>query len=313
MVKVFYHNDPDGWCSAFWVRKYLESQKIEFCADDFIEMNYDRKFPMDKVQLGEQVSMVDFCLNDPEQMVQLAANCYFTWIDLHKSAIEKMSTYMSNYTFRGIRYDGIAACALTWAYFHFKFYKPEPERLNGQLGFSLNATETLNLAPLFTQYIHLWDTWQWKTHDCSGGIEAFITYLMSVDCNPLSDMWDDFEFDGSGDSQTLNFIIKGQSMIAFRNGYAQGLCSSIGKTIEFEGFRCFVCNMGHVSSEWFKSVSDFDIMMPFYYNAQTEQFCFSLYTTKDIDVSKIAVKYGGGGHCGAAGFQSKTLPWLDIC
>ena len=63
--------------------------------------------------------------------------------------------------------------------------------------------------------------------------------------------------------------------------------------------------------DYIKSVdsSTYDILMPFYYNMQTRKFTVSLYGKGDIDVSKIAVKYGGGGHYGAAGFQSETLPF----
>jgi uncharacterized protein len=31
--------------------------------------------------------------------------------------------------------------------------------------------------------------------------------------------------------------------------------------------------------------------------------------SKTVDVSKIAVKYGGGGHKAASGFQCKELPF----
>jgi nanoRNase/pAp phosphatase (c-di-AMP/oligoRNAs hydrolase) len=33
---------------------------------------------------------------------------------------------------------------------------------------------------------------------------------------------------------------------------------------------------------------------------------------KDIDLSVIAVKYGGGGHKGACGFHSRVLPFQMI-
>ena len=33
--------------------------------------------------------------------------------------------------------------------------------------------------------------------------------------------------------------------------------------------------------------------------------------SKTIDVSKIALKYGGGGHKEAAGFECVKLPWEE--
>jgi len=296
MVKVFYHNDPDGWCSAYWVRKHLESEGIPFTNEDLIEMNYDKKFPMNKVQCGEKVFMVDFCLNDPDDMLALATNTDFTWIDHHKTAIDKMEPLFGSKPgsnckpVMGIRYDSIAACALTWAYF---------------FGNKDDATYMYD-APLFTQYIHLWDTWAWKNHPEKSNIEAFIIGLQAIDTHPVTGKWDIFDRDHS----IQDIIDSGKSMIYFRDGYAEGLCDSIGKVIEFEGYKCFVCNMPHCNSEWFITdpLLNYDIMMPFYYNLQTEQFCFSLYSDK-VDVSKIAVKYGGGGHCGASGFQCRNLPF----
>jgi nanoRNase/pAp phosphatase (c-di-AMP/oligoRNAs hydrolase) len=47
--------------------------------------------------------------------------------------------------------------------------------------------------------------------------------------------------------------------------------------------------------------------MPFYF--AKNKWVVSLYTTKDIDVSEIAKKYGGGGHKQAAGFTCDKLPW----
>jgi hypothetical protein len=31
---------------------------------------------------------------------------------------------------------------------------------------------------------------------------------------------------------------------------------------------------------------------------------------KDIDLSAIAIKFGGGGHRGACGFEAGALPWM---
>jgi nanoRNase/pAp phosphatase (c-di-AMP/oligoRNAs hydrolase) len=51
-----------------------------------------------------------------------------------------------------------------------------------------------------------------------------------------------------------------------------------------------------------------DALMGFYYNGNG--WTFSLYHAKhrtDLDLSAIAVKYGGGGHRGACGFTTKSL------
>ena len=68
------------------------------------------------------------------------------------------------------------------------------------------------------------------------------------------------------------------------------------------------------------NIGDYDIMINFYMHKKNN-WCLSFYTAKDdIDVSKIAAKFGGGGHAKAAGasslnelpeFLQKGQPWVS--
>jgi hypothetical protein len=82
-------------------------------------------------------------------------------------------------------------------------------------------------------------------------------------------------------------------------------CKKAAFEFEFNGLRAICLNGGGFNSDVFKSVYDeniHDIMIPFQFNGKN--WSFSLYTTKDdIDCSKIAKLYGGGGHKKASGFQ----------
>jgi oligoribonuclease NrnB/cAMP/cGMP phosphodiesterase (DHH superfamily) len=214
MVKVFYHNDPDGWCSAYWVRKHLENEGISFTESDFIEMNYDKEFPWEILTSGEQVFMVDFSLNDPMNMALLARDYDFTWIDHHASAIEKMSIVYRDYKLKGVRYDGISGCMLTWIYL-----------ISGK---HFYTDEHIQSAPLFTQYIHLWDTWQWKNEDYSKqcDIESFITRIVASNnaSNPLSIWWNAID-DVECATRNIELLVEeGRAMIAFRDGYGKICC-----------------------------------------------------------------------------------------
>jgi hypothetical protein len=237
-----------------------------------------------------------------------------TWIDHHKTAIEKYKDFPV--PIKGFRQDDVAACMLTWAYFEFKWDRP----IDINIGIPTIGDHVIQLSPQFTQYIHLWDTWQWKSDIHANKIEAFITGLQGKDLHPCSDIWGELNDDEilapecndipEGDLLLGSIIDKGCNMIAFRDGYAKSCCDGLGKVIEFEGYRCFACNVPKCNSEWFKSIdsSTYDILMPFYYNIQTGKFTISLYSDI-VDVSKIAVKYGGGGHVSSSGFQSKGLPF----
>jgi nanoRNase/pAp phosphatase (c-di-AMP/oligoRNAs hydrolase) len=69
------------------------------------------------------------------------------------------------------------------------------------------------------------------------------------------------------------------------------------------------------NSQTFDSVWDpekYDAMLTFGW--RRGQWTVSLYSVKqDVDVSEVAVKHGGGGHKGAAGFQCTELPFRLDC
>jgi len=60
----------------------------------------------------------------------------------------------------------------------------------------------------------------------------------------------------------------------------------------------------------FDSIADdsIDAYCRYAYNAIKDKWAFSIYSSKpDIDVSKIASHFGGGGHPNAAGFGIDSL------
>ena len=74
-----------------------------------------------------------------------------------------------------------------------------------------------------------------------------------------------------------------------------------------------VVNSGSANSLFFKDYdrkSEIDIFIS-YIRLPENHWTVSLYSNKqpEIDVSKIAKKYGGGGHAGASGFQCDELPF----
>jgi nanoRNase/pAp phosphatase (c-di-AMP/oligoRNAs hydrolase) len=60
-------------------------------------------------------------------------------------------------------------------------------------------------------------------------------------------------------------------------------------------------------SKW--NEDKYDIMVTFC-RLPSQTWTVSMYTTKkNINVGKLAKKFGGGGHTKAAGFQCKDLPF----
>ena len=72
----------------------------------------------------------------------------------------------------------------------------------------------------------------------------------------------------------------------------------------------FLLGYEHVSLFAWVGETGHDALCGFYFNGK--KWTVSLYHAKhrtDLDLSKIAVKYGGGGHRGACGFTTEIFPF----
>ena len=292
-MKCFYHNDADGKCAGFWVhhRAYLEPD-IEF-----IEISYEKPFPMNTILPNEQIYIVDYSIMPNEMRELLKITKDVTWIDHHKTAIERYKDF--EYDIRGIRYDGIAGCMLTYCYLTYM--------TNGGRGeirpFDIQMTEG---APLFTKLIADWDVWKFDFGDKT---RSFITAFNSYDFNPESKEWNRFFKRILSKSDPVSDMInEGSNMLKYRDGWAKEYLKRFGFEVNFEGLNCFAVNLGNCNSEYFKSLPEgkYDAFMPFAYNG--EKWTVSMYS-KTHDVSDICKKYGGGGHAQAAGFTCEELPF----
>ena len=292
-MKCFYHNDADGKCAGFWVhhRAYLEPD-IEF-----IEISYEKPFPMNTILPNEKIYIVDYSIMPNEMRELLKITKDVTWIDHHKTAIERYKDF--EYDIRGIRYDGIAGCMLTYCYL--------THMTNGGRGeikpFDIQMTDD---APLFTKLIADWDVWKFDYGDKT---RSFITAFNSYDFNPGSKEWNRFfKRILSKSDPVTDMIDEGTSMLKYRDGWAKEYLKRFGFEVNFEGLNCFAVNLGNCNSEYFKSLPEgkYDAFMPFAYNG--EKWTVSMYS-KTHDVSDICKKYGGGGHAQAAGFTCEELPF----
>lgn len=293
-MKCFYHNDSDGKCAAFWVALNVGIHDKYNDMPVFQEIDYRTKFPMETIRKDEQVYIVDYSISPDEMRELLNITKDVTWIDHHKTAIEKYKEF--EHEIRGIRYDGVSGCMLTYCYIHHMTARGEGEIKP----FDISMTED---APMFTKLIDDWDVWKFNYGDDTRYFQiAFNAY----DFSPFADTWDMF-LDNDGE-QTL--IEQGKIMIQYRDNWAKNYMK-LGFETEFEGYKCFAVNLGCCNSDYFKSLPEgkYEILIPFVFDGNV--YTVSLYSTT-VDVSEIAKKYGGGGHKGASGFQIKELPFKKL-
>ncbi len=289
-MKIVHHDDADGKCAAFWVSKSAFHDDGE--AIEFIQMNYNKNFPLEKIIPGEQVYIVDYSIEPDEMRALLAVAGDVVWIDHHITAIEKYKDFEHNVS--GIRMDGIAACMLTWVYLNRMTF--------GGIGEALAFHPNMcNDAPAFVKFIADNDVWKFEHGDTT---RYFCTALNSTDMRPDGEIWKVLV---GRTGYTWKLVEDGKTMMKFRDGWAAGYMK-IGFDTEFEGHLCYACNLGKCNSDYFKSLpkGKYDILMPFVFNGDC--WNVSLYSEK-VDVSEIAKKYGGGGHKGASGFRCDVLPF----
>jgi oligoribonuclease NrnB/cAMP/cGMP phosphodiesterase (DHH superfamily) len=201
------------------------------------------------------------------------------WIDHHKSSIEWAEG--ADFTCRGVRQIGKAACELAWEF----FFGPDVPRAVRLLG--------------------RYDVW-----DHSDPTVLPFQYGMTVtDPAVCSPAWENIFY-----SSTALASILQKGVIA--KTYAEKVNAEIVKTtahtLEWEGLRWICLNGGYRGSRVFSgavSAEPFDGTLAYHWNGRLWRFSLTSCAPNPKDVAAIAKKYGGGGHLTAAGFESDTLPF----
>ena len=278
-----HHNDMDGDCSGAIVHDFHKEkgEKVRFHS-----CNHNLPIPFELIKEDEQVYMVDFSLSEEDFDKLLSITKNVIWIDHHKSAMEKFKgTEVEK--LEGIRRIGDSGCELTWEYFYGSGKRVK--------------------VPTVVRMLGRYDVWDFSLYG-KNKLHALQEYCKTVDTSPSSKVWEkwlDTEYSPKEEVEIGIIYLK------YRDSVWSYFLSSWGIEIEFEGYWTMACNTANVGSEFFKTVHDkgYDLFMPFIYDGK--QWVCSLYTLKDsIDCSKIATKYGGGGHKKAAGFSADELPFL---
>jgi len=250
---------------------------------EMIGINYGGQFPFDKILPGEVVCMVDFCLQPFSDMLRLNTLADLRWIDHHKSAIEEAGKHAVEV--RGLRQDGIGACALTWKYFH--------------------STKVPHAVQLLAEY----DVW-----DHHNPATLPFQYGMRFEENTKPDnqeLWQPLFKDAC---IVADIVETGKTILEYEKRQNAKLCSYATFETEINGLKAIALNRGFTNSKIFDSVWDnekYDVMLTFSRLAlPAKKWTVSLYTDKPgIDCSVIAKSFGGGGHIGASGFQCDDLPF----
>lgn len=295
-TKCFYHSaDLDGQCSGAIVNHFEKEVQL-------FGFNYGEPFPWDAINPSDTVYMVDVSLPIPD-MVRLAkflkqgSGCLI-YIDHHISVIEglKQLSPEDRNLIKGIQNTKFSACELCWKHFSMQDSK----------------------VPIAVELLGIYDTWR---HDSSNedrvlgwqyGMRRFKN-VWPVHSMPF---WEQIFNLTESDKQFKSIMHSGKII----HHYQQTIDAKQARGCSFETtlvpgtvmgdsslkpLKCIAANTGYFNSQFFKSVYDptkHDAMLMFQITKRGD-WKVSIYTTKEeVDCSKYAGSYGGGGHGGAAGF-----------
>ncbi len=281
-VKIYHHNDEDGWASAAVIlTKYPEAE----CTPCYHGEQYEL------VKEYDEVFVVDFTFSNEEMNELKNNNKHFTWIDHHASAIEKIVD-----EFEGVRREGRAACALCWDYFY-------PNKK----------------IPQAIEFIAGFDVWDFSKE----GTKEFILFLQTkLEKNQEPEIIKSM-IENYTENDYNEALEKGKTLRIYQNKITQKQVLR-GVKQNFLGIPAMVyfanSNNSELGNEALQKHKDIDIAVIIDYimieGKQTYKYSLrsrnkdnKIEGRKNIDVSKIAMKFDGGGHPSASGFQSNEKLW----
>lgn len=240
------------------------------------------------------------------------------WIDHHKSAIEKWDKpafgrpegdggpeYALD-PFTGIRIDGVAACRLCWQWF---VWGKLPK---GVLPSKQDSIEPLIKAlfvdcqvsePKLIRLAGMYDVWDHRDQD-GKALQFGLRALSDSDLSRLVQN----QFSGEPTGVKLDDVItQGRAIKTYCDRQNDEYSAAYSQTIRWEGLTFCALNIGQRgNSDLLRGGITPEHEACFAWRWTGDAVMVSLYHVDNHthhDLSKIAVKYGGGGHKGACGFR----------
>jgi len=292
-VVIYHRADFDGLFCREIARKFLPTA-------DLIGWDYGDPVPDPSVVSAEdQLYMLDISIDG------LMGHPNLTWIDHHKSAIEKYPA-----TIRGYRIDGVAACRLAWQWFNRNHHDsignlpplPTKERF----------VERTVYEPAAVQLAGEYDVWDKRNPDA----DTFQFGLRSVTLeeHDWNHLLNNAVHPDSLDTWSLcrALLCNGRLLQRYQQEQDKSVVERLAFLVEFEGLKFLALNSARCNSLTFAAIdvpaTGHDALLGFRWDGNV--WTVSLYHAQhrtDLDLSQIAVKYGGGGHRGACGFRIGNL------
>lgn len=276
-MKCFYHNDMDGYCAGYLVRKFTENNNPE----DYFESDYSG-LDLSTVEIGERVYIVDYSFTEAtmHQLLWLINyGCDVIWIDHHSSSLDLVEKYPELATLRGIISSEASGAALTFMWF---------------------MDCTFDKIPKYVQLVSDYDTWAHKMADS----DAFKLGIDRYENDVFDSVWE--RLDESSLISYKDIIIEGYTIKSYIDRDNESYLNSYGFESEIDGVTVYAVNKSSNSWIFGDLINSYPAVVVFVFNGS--RWKYSIFSSdKGADCQKIAENHGGGGHKHAAGFMSDEL------
>ena len=291
-MKCFYHNDLDGRCAGSIVAQYENDYNV----NNYHEVDYimDLSPMLNDIVENEKVYFVDYSFTEKTLWVLdslINKNCDIIWIDHHNSSLELIKAHKELVLINGIRLDGISGAGLTYMYLH-------------NCGF--------DDIPYHVQLVSDYDCWKFK-------FEPHTTYfklgIESEDYDALDLVWKELNTKSSLKKQVNSMLEKIISNGTAIKRYVDKDNEQYRKQFAYEseicGYKALVVNRKTNSWIFGEEINNYPLVCVWVFNGS--RYSYSIFSKyNDVDCSKIAESFGGGGHKGAAGFGFGELLFKEV-
>jgi oligoribonuclease NrnB/cAMP/cGMP phosphodiesterase (DHH superfamily) len=234
---------------------------------------------VEQYQASDKVFIVDFSFA-PEVMRVLCLLPTVVWIDHHKTAMEQIPELWSSFMVEGRRSLTEAACSLTWQY------------LKGS-----------DAEPKCVQYVADFDLWKFEYGETTKVFNEVAYHLLSLPLDWLQLL--------SSHADLSTLMIHGYALY-HRKQLRVAKAVEKGIAIDWMGHKTLVVNSTLDSSDIGNAALDKGYEIGLVWRVEDSSLIVSLRSKGDLDVAKLAEKFGGGGHKNAAGFTKHNGWYADM-
>lgn len=271
---ALHHDDLDGHCSGAIVHRVFPKCR-------FVEMDYRKEVPFDQIKKDEQIYIVDFSLQKPgdwEKLFEITSRV--CWIDHHESSIAKAPQWVHKKN-EGITDTEQCGARLTW-----------------------NQLLSHQALPHSVELVDQWDRHVYTVKN-ENEVLNFARGMEVNENGPKDIIWHYI----LADNPTRLARVQYDGRVVRRYEEKEAVrCLAKAYTLNWGGHKCLIANCTMAGSRLFDAVKKNDHDVYICWNFDGTQYEIHLYS-ETVKVNDIAVRYGGGGHPGAAGFVCRELPW----